>query len=89
MITCHNESPHRLPSQPPILNHLNQRPPAARKRIAALRLPSIAVLATQLIKVACEAAVGQCDCVTVFGGDYDTPDGTCYRLRRLETHHRS
>jgi len=40
-------------------------------------LPSITVLATQLIKVACEATVGQRDCVTVFGGDYDTPDGTC------------
>ncbi len=28
-------------------------------------------------KVACEATVGQRDCVTIFGGDYDTPDGTC------------
>jgi len=35
--------------------------------------------ATQLIKVACEAAVGLRDGVTVFGGDYDTPDGTCIR----------
>ena len=31
MITCHNESPHRLPSQPPILNHLNQRSPPLRE----------------------------------------------------------
>ncbi|HEX9741981.1 MAG TPA: NAD-dependent epimerase/dehydratase family protein, partial [Nitrospiraceae bacterium] len=35
--------------------------------------------ATQLIKVACEAAVGLRDSVTVFGEDYDTPDGTCIR----------
>ncbi|MDX1576220.1 MAG: UDP-glucose 4-epimerase GalE, partial [Kiloniellales bacterium] len=35
--------------------------------------------ATQLIKVACEAAVGLRDGVTVFGDDYDTPDGTCVR----------
>ena len=35
--------------------------------------------ATQLIKVACEAAVGLRDGVTVFGEDYDTPDGTCIR----------
>jgi UDP-glucose 4-epimerase len=35
--------------------------------------------ATQLVKVACEAAVGLRDGVTVFGEDYDTPDGTCVR----------
>jgi UDP-glucose 4-epimerase len=35
--------------------------------------------ATQLIKVACEAVVGLRDGVTVFGDDYDTPDGTCIR----------
>jgi len=35
--------------------------------------------ATQLIKVACEAVVGARDGVTVFGEDYDTPDGTCIR----------
>jgi UDP-glucose 4-epimerase len=35
--------------------------------------------ATQLVKVACEAAVGLRDGVTVFGEDYDTPDGTCIR----------
>ncbi len=35
--------------------------------------------ATQLIKVACEAVMGLRDGVTVFGGDYDTPDGTCIR----------
>lgn len=35
--------------------------------------------ATQLIKVACEAAVGLRDGVAVFGEDYDTPDGTCIR----------
>jgi UDP-glucose 4-epimerase len=35
--------------------------------------------ATHLIKVACEAACGVRDKVTVFGTDYSTPDGTCIR----------
>lgn len=35
--------------------------------------------ATHLIKVACEAAVGKRDGVTVFGTDYPTPDGTAIR----------
>ena len=35
--------------------------------------------ATHLVKVACEAAIGARDGVTVFGTDYDTPDGTCVR----------
>ena len=35
--------------------------------------------ATHLVKVASEAAVGLRDGVTVFGDDYDTPDGTCVR----------
>jgi UDP-glucose 4-epimerase len=35
--------------------------------------------ATHLIKVACEAACGARDKVTVFGTDYPTPDGTCIR----------
>lgn len=35
--------------------------------------------ATHLIKVACEAAVGKRDKITIFGTDYDTPDGTCIR----------
>lgn len=35
--------------------------------------------ATHLIKVACEAACGMRDKVTVFGTDYPTPDGTCIR----------
>ncbi len=35
--------------------------------------------ATHLIKVACEAALGTRDGVTVFGDDYDTPDGTGVR----------
>ena len=35
--------------------------------------------ATQLIKVACEAVVGKRETVTIFGEDYDTPDGTCIR----------
>jgi UDP-glucose 4-epimerase len=35
--------------------------------------------ATQLIKVAVEAALGQRTKVEVFGTDYPTPDGTCIR----------
>ena len=35
--------------------------------------------AAHLIKVASEAAVGARSGVTVFGNDYDTPDGTCIR----------
>ena len=35
--------------------------------------------ATLLIKVACEAAVGQRDEIAIFGTDYPTPDGTCIR----------
>ena len=35
--------------------------------------------ATHLIKVACEAACGKRDSVSIFGTDYDTPDGTCIR----------
>ena len=35
--------------------------------------------ATHLIKVACEAATGARDHVSVFGTDYDTPDGTGVR----------
>ena len=35
--------------------------------------------ATHLIKVACEVALGQRSVMSVFGDDYDTPDGTCIR----------
>ncbi len=35
--------------------------------------------ATHLIKVACETACGKRDTMTIFGDDYDTPDGTCIR----------
>ncbi len=35
--------------------------------------------ATHLIKVACEAALGLREKLTVFGSDYPTPDGTCVR----------
>jgi UDP-glucose 4-epimerase len=35
--------------------------------------------ATHLIKAACEAACGTRDAITVFGDDYDTPDGTGVR----------
>jgi UDP-glucose 4-epimerase len=35
--------------------------------------------ATLLVKVACEVAVGKRDALTIFGTDYDTPDGTGVR----------
>jgi UDP-glucose 4-epimerase len=35
--------------------------------------------ATLLVKVACEASVGKRECVSVFGSDYPTPDGTGVR----------
>jgi UDP-glucose 4-epimerase len=35
--------------------------------------------ATHLIKVACEAALGKRSHMSVYGTDYDTPDGTCIR----------
>lgn len=35
--------------------------------------------ATHLIKVACQAALGQRDGVDIYGTDYPTPDGTCIR----------
>jgi UDP-glucose 4-epimerase len=36
-------------------------------------------MATHLIKVACQAALGQRPKMDIFGTDYDTPDGTCVR----------
>lgn len=35
--------------------------------------------ATHLIKIACEAAAGKRPGMSIFGDDYDTPDGTCIR----------
>ena len=35
--------------------------------------------ATHLIKVACETACGKRPSISIFGTDYDTPDGTCIR----------
>ena len=35
--------------------------------------------ATHLVKVACEAACGRRDGLSIFGDDYPTPDGTCVR----------
>lgn len=34
---------------------------------------------THLIPLVLQAASGRRDCITVFGDDYDTPDGTCIR----------
>lgn len=36
-------------------------------------------LSTHLIKLACEAALGKKESLTVFGEDYDTRDGSCIR----------
>jgi len=36
-------------------------------------------MATHLIKVACQAALGQRAKMDIFGTDYETPDGTCVR----------
>jgi len=36
-------------------------------------------LATHLIKVACQTALGQREKMDIFGTDYQTPDGTCVR----------
>ncbi|WIY52875.1 UDP-glucose 4-epimerase GalE [Devosia sp. YIM 151766] len=35
--------------------------------------------ATHLIKVACQTALGQREKMSIFGTDYETPDGTCIR----------
>ncbi len=35
--------------------------------------------ATHLIKVACEVITGKREQISIFGTDYDTPDGTCIR----------
>lgn len=45
----------------------------------ALRAGQSTPHATHLIKVACEAALGQRKAVTILGEDYDTPDGTGVR----------
>jgi UDP-glucose 4-epimerase len=46
---------------------------------AALRSGQCSRVATHLIKIACEVAVGRRAEVAVFGDDYPTPDGTCLR----------
>lgn len=44
-----------------------------------LRIGQATPEATHLIKVACQAALGQRDSVSIFGTDYPTPDGTGVR----------
>ena len=44
-----------------------------------LRVGQATPEATHLIKVACQAALGQRDSVSIFGTDYPTPDGTGVR----------
>lgn len=43
------------------------------------RCGMVAKNATHLIKALCETAVGTRPLFTIFGDDYDTPDGTCIR----------
>jgi len=43
------------------------------------RIGQMSTNTNHLIKVACEVICGIRDSMTVFGGDYDTPDGTCIR----------
>ena len=44
-----------------------------------LRTGLISKNATHLIKITCEVAVGKREKVTIFGNDYNTPDGTAIR----------
>jgi len=44
-----------------------------------LRTGQSTPLATHLIKIACETALGKRAKLSVFGTDYPTPDGTCIR----------
>ena len=43
------------------------------------KLGQAAPEATHLIKVACQTACGIRPGISIFGDDYDTPDGTCIR----------
>jgi UDP-glucose 4-epimerase len=57
-----------------ILRYFNVAGSDSKMRMG-LRSPN----ATHLIKIACEAATNKRDKITVFGDDYETPDGTCVR----------
>jgi UDP-glucose 4-epimerase len=46
---------------------------------AQARIGQATPAATQLIKVACETALGQRRRMQIYGADYPTPDGTCVR----------
>ena len=43
------------------------------------KLGQCSPFSTHLIKITCETALGKRKTMTVFGDDYDTPDGTCIR----------
>ena len=43
------------------------------------RTGQVSPVATHLIKIACEAALGLRQGIEIYGEDYDTPDGTCIR----------
>ncbi|MCB1461076.1 MAG: UDP-glucose 4-epimerase GalE [Nitratireductor sp.] len=46
---------------------------------AKLRTGQSTIGATHLIKLACETALGRRSHMSIYGADYDTPDGTCVR----------
>jgi UDP-glucose 4-epimerase len=43
------------------------------------RTGQVSPVATHLIKIACQAAIGKRSHIDVYGEDYNTPDGTCIR----------
>lgn len=57
-----------------ILRYFNVAGADLRGRIGQATLNT-----THLIKKVCQAALGRTACITVFGGDYPTRDGTCIR----------
>ena len=69
-----NSAPHNAPMRHVSLRYFN----VAGARVSG-GLGQATANATHLIKVACEAAYGARDGVSIFGTDYDTPDGTCIR----------
>ena len=44
-----------------------------------LRIGQSSKVSTHLIKIACEVATGKRKQISIFGDDYDTPDGSCVR----------
>ena len=44
-----------------------------------LRIGQSSKVSTHLIKIACEVATGKRDQISIYGDDYNTPDGSCVR----------